>query len=95
MLFTHNGLSGPTIINMSKIISDLLEGNDYEEAKPVKVAIDFFPGVGLDVMHENMIKTFEANPKKKIKNLDIQRGAGKSLCQNLGNHGHGWRVVCQ
>ncbi len=69
VLFTHNGLSGPTIINMSKIISDLLEGNDYEDAKAVKVAIDFFPGVGLDVMHENMIKIFEANPKKKIKNL--------------------------
>jgi len=69
VLFTHDGLSGPTIINMSKTIGDLLEGNDYEDAKPVKVAIDFFPGVGLDIMHEHMIKVFEANPKKKIKNL--------------------------
>lgn len=64
VLFTHVGLSGPTIINMSKIIGDLLE-----QKKEVKVAIDFFPGIGLDVMHERMIKLFEQNPKKKIKNL--------------------------
>ena len=64
ILFTHVGLSGPTIINMSKTIGDLLK-----EKKEVKVAIDFFPGVGLDVMHERMIKLFEKNPKKKIKNL--------------------------
>jgi len=64
ILFTHTGLSGPTIINMSKTIGDLLE-----QKKEVKVAIDFFPGIGLDVMHEKMIKLFEQNPKKKIKNL--------------------------
>ena len=64
ILFTHVGLSGPTIINMSKIIGDLLK-----EKKEVKVAIDFFPGVGLDIMHEKMIKLFGNNPKKKIKNL--------------------------
>jgi predicted Rossmann fold flavoprotein len=63
ILFTHVGLSGPTIINMSKNIGDLLKNGE------VKVAIDFFPGVGLDVMHEKMIKLFENNPKKKIKNL--------------------------
>ncbi len=64
ILFTHEGLSGPTILNMSKMVGDLLA-----EKKEVKVAIDFFPGVGLDVMHEKMLKLFESNPKKKIKNL--------------------------
>ena len=64
VLFTHVGLSGPTILNMSKTIGDLLA-----EKKEVKIHIDFFPGVGLDVLHEKMIKLFESNPKKKIKNL--------------------------
>ena len=94
VLFTHDGLSGPTIINMSKIISDLLEGNDYEEAKPVKVAIDFFPGVGLDVMHENMIKTFEANPKKKIKNLvfkEVPEKVYAKILETMGMDGE-WFV---
>ena len=66
VLFTHTGLSGPTIINMSKIIGDLLE-----QKREVKMGIDFFPGVGLDILHEKMIKLFENNAKKKIKNLLI------------------------
>jgi predicted Rossmann fold flavoprotein len=62
-LFTHVGLTGPTILNMSKEIGEYL---DYGE---VKIAIDFFSGVGLDKMHEMMLKTFELNLNKKIKNL--------------------------
>ena len=69
ILFTHVGLSGPTILNMSKNIGDLLGSSASKLEEGVKVAIDFFPGVGLDVMHEKMIKLFENNPKKKIKNL--------------------------
>jgi len=63
VLFTHEGLSGPTILNMSKDIGDLLQ---YGETK---VVIDFFPGIGLDVMHENFKKLFEEHSNKKIKNL--------------------------
>ncbi len=69
ILFTHEGLSGPTIINMSKMIGELLEGTEYEGENKVKVAIDFFPGIGLDVMHQNVLNVFEQNPKKKLKNL--------------------------
>ena len=54
---------------MSKNIGDLLGSSASKLEEGVKVAIDFFPGVGLDVMHEKMIKLFENNPKKKIKNL--------------------------
>ncbi len=64
LLFTHNGLSGPTILNMSKNIGNLLKNKSE-----IKVSIDFFSGVGLDVMHKKILKMFEANPKKKIKNL--------------------------
>jgi hypothetical protein len=72
ILFTHDGLSGPTIINMSKTIADMLEGTDYEGGNEVKVAIDFFPGVGLDKMHENMKKIFEQNLNKMIKNITFK-----------------------
>ena len=90
ILFTHDGLSGPTIINMSKSIGELLEGTEYEGGKDVKVAIDFFPGVGLDVMHENMLKLFEANPKKKIKNLTFKEVPEKvyvKVLQTMGMDG--------
>ena len=66
MLFTHDGLSGPTILNMSKEIGDLLKKGE------VRIVLDFFPGVGLDVMHENIKNIFEKNPKKMIKNLSFK-----------------------
>lgn len=66
VLFTHVGLSGPMILNMSKSIGESL---DYGE---VQISVDFFPGVGLDQMHEMMKKTFEINVNKKIKNLSFK-----------------------
>ena len=65
VLFTHNGLSGPTILNMSKSIGEALS---YGETK---VILDLMPGVGLDVLHEKMLKLFEEHSNKKIKNLVI------------------------
>ena len=63
ILFTHNGLSGPTILNMSKEIGNLLEYS------PVLISLDFFAGVGLDQMNEMMLQIFEEHKNKKIKNL--------------------------
>ena len=71
VLFTHVGLTGPTILNMSKNIGELLE---YGE---VILALDFFPGVGLDQMHEMMLSTFEININKKIKNLTFKEVPAK------------------
>jgi predicted Rossmann fold flavoprotein len=62
-LFTHVGLTGPTVLNMSKEVGEYL---DYDE---VKLAVDFYPGVGLDQMHEMVLKNFEENLNKKVKNL--------------------------
>ena len=66
LLFTHDGLSGPTILNMSKDIGELLSDGE------VKIYIDFFPGVGLDIMNQMMIQNFEENAIKKIKNLSFK-----------------------
>ncbi|MGB8815823.1 MAG: NAD(P)/FAD-dependent oxidoreductase [Minisyncoccia bacterium] len=77
VLFTHEGLSGPTILNMSKDIGDLLQ---YGETI---VAIDFFPGVGLDAMHENFKKLFDAHSNKKIKNLILSEVPAKIFLKIL------------
>ena len=80
VLFTHVGLTGPTILNMSKFIGELLDyyknGGD-KAGMEVSVAIDFFPGAGLDMMHEMMLKTFEVNVNKKIKNLAFKEVPAK------------------
>ncbi len=72
ILFTHEGLSGPTIINMSKKIRELLEDEEYDAKSEVKVAINFFPGMGLDKLNELLIKTFENNPRKILRNLEFK-----------------------
>ena len=72
VLFTHTGLSGPTILNMSKDIGELLDYSSIGGASvnsEVKVCIDFFPKVGLDVMHKMLLEIFEKNKNKKIKNI--------------------------
>ena len=71
ILFTHEGLSGPTILNMSKSIGELLE---YGETL---ISLDFFSGVGLDQMHEMMKKVFEEHINKKIKNLSFKEVPAK------------------
>jgi len=80
VLFTHVGLTGPTILNMSKNIGDLLEysknGGD-KAGMEVSVALDFFSGVGLDQMHEMMKKVFDEHINKKIKNLSFKEVPAK------------------
>ncbi len=85
ILFTHNGLSGPTILNMSKSIGELLEYSDNRqpatltagEVREVLISLDFFSGVGLDQMHEMMKKVFEEHVNKKVKNLSFNEVPGK------------------
>jgi predicted Rossmann fold flavoprotein len=77
ILFTHEGASGPTILNMSKDIGDLLQ---YGETK---IAIDFFPGIGLDELHERFKKLFELHSSKKIKNLIINEVPAKIFLKIL------------
>jgi predicted Rossmann fold flavoprotein len=78
ILFTHEGASGPTILNMSKDIGDLLQ---YGETK---IAVDFFPGVGLDELHEKFKKLFELHSNKKIKNLVVNEVPAKIFLKILG-----------
>lgn len=69
VLFTHIGLTGPTVLNMSKSVGELLEYAKAKDAGAVTISLDFFPGVGLDQMHEMTIKAFELNVNKKVRNL--------------------------
>jgi predicted Rossmann fold flavoprotein len=77
VLFTHEGLSGPVILNMSKDVGELLQ---YGE---VKISIDFFSGVGLDEIHQRFTEIFEANRNKKIKNLIFKEVSAKIFEKTL------------
>ncbi len=63
LLFTHFGLSGPLILNSAKSVGDLLHEGE------VTAHIDLFPGVNHGDLAKNILRTFDANKNKMIKNI--------------------------
>lgn len=62
ILFTHFGLSGPLILNSSKKIKELLLLGE------VKALIDIFPDTDIGDLEKRLIKIFDANKNKTLKN---------------------------
>ncbi len=63
ILCTHFGLSGPTILNSSSQVSDLLHTGE------VTATIDLFPAVDHGALEKNIIAVFDANKNKMLKNV--------------------------
>ncbi len=71
ILFTHVGVSGPTILNMSKDVSELLK---YGE---VTITIDMVPKHDHGTLNAALQELFRIHDKKKIKNcLDLGEAQG-------------------
>ncbi len=62
ILFTHFGLSGPTVLNMSRDISELLKYGD------VKLCLDVLPELDYGMLNEKLQNIFKENSNKKFKN---------------------------
>ncbi len=63
ILFTHFGLSGPLILNASGEVKKLLSSS------PVPSSIDLYPDTDLKTVRQRILKTFEQNPNKSLKNV--------------------------
>jgi hypothetical protein len=63
ILFTHFGVSGPTILNLSKKVSDYLEYAD------VKLMLDIRPDLDHGALNRLLQDVFLQEAKKKIKNV--------------------------
>ena len=63
ILFTHFGLSSPLILNSSKHVADLL----HEGA--VTAEIDMFPDTDKGSLDKRILKLFEENKNRKVKNV--------------------------
>lgn len=66
ILFTHFGASGPTILNMSKRIGELLQYGD------VALNLDLFPGVDHLELRKKLQALLLQESNKKLKNTLIQ-----------------------
>jgi predicted Rossmann fold flavoprotein len=62
LLFTHFGISGPTVLNMSSDIGELLK---YGE---VDIRLDLLPNLDHGNMNAKLQELFKIDDKKKIKN---------------------------
>jgi predicted Rossmann fold flavoprotein len=63
ILFTHFGLSGPTILNNSKIISDWMHEGE------VSLLIDLFPELDEKGLDDFLLNIFDNNKNKIFKNI--------------------------
>lgn len=62
ILFTHFGLSGPVVLNMSRLIAELLT---YGE---VELSLDILPGHDYSTLNTALQELFKTEDKKKFKN---------------------------
>ncbi len=66
ILFTHVGISGPTVLNMSKDVGELLKYGT------VTLALDLLPKLDHGTLNSKLQELFKKNDKKQFKNaLDI------------------------
>jgi predicted Rossmann fold flavoprotein len=63
ILFTHFGLSGPLILNSAHLVKGLLQGG------LVTATIDAYPHTDLGALEKDIIKIFDNNKNKILKNL--------------------------
>lgn len=63
ILFTHFGLSGPLILNSAHQVKELLQGG------PVQTVIDMYPDTEVGTLRERVLKVFENNKNKDLKNV--------------------------
>lgn len=80
ILFTHFGLSGPLILNSAVKIADLLH------AGLVTANVDMYPDTNLGALDIKIIKNFDNNKNKMLKNIIdeiVPDGVGKEFLNIL------------
>jgi len=63
-LFTHKGLSGPIILDLSATAKNLLE-----DSPEIKAQIDFKPALDHEKLKNRILRDIQETPKKLIKNI--------------------------
>ena len=63
VLFTHYGISGPAVLNLSGDVSENLKKGE------IKVSINFKPALNYEKLNKRLVREFSANPNKEIKNI--------------------------
>jgi predicted Rossmann fold flavoprotein len=65
MLFTQDGIGGPAVLDLSRLITNYLSAN----GKPITVSIDTMAETNEDELEKRFLKLCEENPKKSVKGI--------------------------
>lgn len=69
ILFTHFGLSGPAVLNISKRVGELLKKGLPEQAGEVIICIDLYPNLNTVDLGKKIDGKITTNPKISVKNF--------------------------
>ena len=62
MIFTHDGIGGPAVFDLSRLITDFLPN----ESEPIKVAIDLLPAYQVEELDREIVSVCVKNPRKEL-----------------------------
>ncbi len=65
MLFTQDGIGGPAVLDLSRLITDYLSA----DKKPIPVSIDTMANTNEAELERRILKLCEENPKKSVKGI--------------------------
>jgi len=82
MIFTHHGLGGPAVLQLSRILTDLLPAPQ----SPIQVLIDLLPNLTHQQLHQRLFQAAKESPKKIVPNLLLgllPRRLASVLCSSV------------
>jgi hypothetical protein len=62
MMFTHDGIGGPAVFDLSRFITDFLPN----AARPIKITIDMLPAYEVQELDREIISLCTKNPQKEL-----------------------------
>jgi len=83
MVFTDDGIGGPSVLDMSRYLTDYLPAGET----PVAIMLDLAPHVEQDRLETQVTECIGANPKKKVPNVlaeFVPKRLSGVLCRQAG-----------
>jgi predicted Rossmann fold flavoprotein len=77
MMFTHDGIGGPAVFDLSRFITDFLPN----AARPIKITIDMLPAYDAQRLDREIISLCTKNPQKELAGV-LTRFIPHSLASN-------------
>jgi len=87
MLFTHDGIGGPAVLDLSSFLTDFLPA----EKKAIDITIDLVVDLGENELERKILEQFEGHPKKELVNIlagFVPRRLAVILCSEFGFEGN-------